>query len=279
MNFIRNFQEHIRYALFEGGKALKDVKGIRTIKQDEVASTIKDIEKNVLDVLKINSTKIGSAGLKPDDQESGDIDFITVSDYETLVDKDRSMFDKKDIKEMKGLKVVSFPWRIAGNDDNGYVQVDLISVSDIDWAKFIYYCPDYRKKESAYKSAHRNWLLSAVLSTKRKNIVMDGDDVVQYDGYSLRLPDGLYAVKKSYKGKTKLLKHADVIDESLFTKDPNKFVEFLFGKDVKPADIKTFEDCYRITKMKYGKHMDDINNKLKEFLDRVDLDIPDEINE
>ena len=63
----------------------------------------------------------------------------------------------------------------------------------MDWAKFIFYSPDYRKNESKYKSAHRNWLIQSILSALKEVESKDEEgNVENYSAYSLRLSDGIF---------------------------------------------------------------------------------------
>jgi hypothetical protein len=173
------FDEFLK--LFEGGAAIKTA---RKIREDEFPKTLESIQTDLLPLLGIDSQKlgeeyiiIGSIGKKknPSD-ESGDLDLgydgNIFSKKQGVIYKDCSKkvheiltSDLKDIlgfepeiNFLRGLNIVSIGWPIEGNPDLGIVQLDLIPLSSMKWAKFIYYSPDYRFGESKYKSAHRNWL-------------------------------------------------------------------------------------------------------------------------
>ena len=107
-----------------------------------------------------------------------DIKETSTKIYELLSEKlpEALGFDPE-LKLMKGLKIVSVGWPIEGDPERGIVQLDLISVSNMEWAEFIYYSPDYKMGESKYKSAHRNWLLAAILSARREILSKDENDV------------------------------------------------------------------------------------------------------
>jgi hypothetical protein len=189
MSRIKNFPD-FKNSILEGGAAIKSS---RNIKESEVASTIEDIKKRLLPILDLDVFKegkdyifIGSAGRKknPDD-ESGDIDFgfnggvysqkngVSFKEcsgvlYEFLKEELEPLLGfEPEINHLKGLNIVSIGWPIAGDRNNGFVQLDLIPLENMDWAKFIYYAPDYRREESKWKSAHRNWLLSAALAAQK----------------------------------------------------------------------------------------------------------------
>jgi len=289
----------LTYKLFEGGNAIDMV---RPIKQSEVAPTLAAIEEVVLPELGLDGfgkdcMLIGSAGKKKDDwDESGDIDigfavdsFVennTINNEQApkhLYDMLRRKFPMYQAKWMRGLEVVSFGYPIANDPVKGYVQIDFIPVKDMKWAKFIYYSPDYRNDESKYKSAHRNWLLAAIISQIVEDEEFDADgNKLGYSGYMLRLNDGLSKIRKSYVGKTKLLKNARKVKDVPVTKSPTEFVKFLFGDGIKPADVGTFENAWRIINdpdFRWADRVGDIKDALENFLRRVKLPIPSEMKD
>lgn len=260
----------------EGGKVFDDASKIR---KENVDATIKDIEENLFPSLGLsldkNVIKLGSAGHA---DLSGDIDFGVIGiPLEDLHETMKVKFPDKEINFMKGLEVLSTTWPIKGGD--GEVQVDLIPVYDKEWTKFVYGYPEGSK----YKSAHRNWLFMAVLSAIKENVERDADtdEPVAYDGFMMNLNKGLFAIKKNYQGKTKILKHGQIVEEKLITMDPDKFVKFVFGKEYGQKDVETFEDCLHIinkSEFKWQDNIEDIKKNLKKFLDRVKLPIPKELD-
>lgn len=289
----------ITYKLFEGGNALELA---RPIKQSEVAGTLETLEEVIFPALGLSGfgddvMLIGSAGKKkgPDD-ESGDIDIGFAVDkfaeangidpsqaLKYLYDKLNREFPVFEAKWMRGLEVVSFGYPIANDPGKGYVQIDFIPLKDMNWAKFIYHSPDYRKDESKYKSAHRNWLFAAIISQVIEDEEFDVDgNKLAYNGYMLKLSDGLSKIRKSYVGKTKLLKNAKKTEDVPVTKSPAEFVKFLFGDGIKPNDVATFEDAWRKTTdpdFRWADRLDDIKDALIDFLRRVKLPIPAELKD
>lgn len=263
--------------LNEGGKIFDST---TTIRLEEVDPTIKDLEEHFLSKLGLeigkNVIRIGSAGHT---DISGDIDFgivgIPIEDlHKTVVDK----FPDTEVNFMKGLEVLSIVWPIANDVDDDFVQVDMMPVYHKEWSEFVYKFP----KDSKYKSAHRNWLMMAILSTIKKNVESDPETgkELEYDGYMMNLNKGFYSMKKDYHGKTKILKHGETVDEKLITTDPEKFVKFVFGKRYKPEDVRTFEDCMHIinkSDFKWKHKVHEIKKNLKKFLERVSLIIPKEL--
>lgn len=135
--------------------------------------------------------------------------------------------------------------------------------------------------KSKYKSATRNWLFMAILSSIKNNVKKDDDgNILSYDGYFMNLNKGLFSIKKDYHGKTKILKHGQTVEEKLITIDPTEFVEFVFGKGYRPDDVVTFESAYSIMEnsdFKWRKNIDLIKKNLKKFLERASLKVPTEI--
>jgi len=288
--------------IFEGGSAIS---GARRIREDEVPKTLESINNDLLAKLELTSDDyilIGSTGkkLNPSDT-SGDIDIgISVealasslgtpdnlkevstalsSEMESIMDKDSQ------VSHLKGLNIVSVGWPIEGEIKNGTVQLDLIPIADMEWAKFIYYSPDQRKNESKYKSAHRNWLFSSILSARKKVIEEDDEEIWVYENPYIVLSDGLYKHTKSYKGKLKpRLKTAKRIDgtKKFITRDPDEFIEYTLGKRHNLDSVKTFEDVMTIIKSSdfdLKDKLPEIREKYLEFMERSKLEIPKEIKE
>jgi hypothetical protein len=154
-----------------------------------------------------------------------------------------------EMKLMKGINVLSLGWPIEGNADKGIVQLDIIPLSNMDWAKFIFYSPDYRYNESRYKSAHRNWLIQAILSALKEIESTDENGNIQdFYSYALRLSDGIYKNKKTFKGVTKRLKNPETVKGSteFITREPQEVIGMVFGPGIKENDIRTFEKAWKV---------------------------------
>ena len=153
----------------------------------------------------------------------------------------------------------------------------------MDWARFIFYSPDYRKNESKYKSAHRNWLFQAILSALKDVTKKDENgDIVEFDTYALRLSDGIYKNKKTFQGVTKRLKRPDTVKgQSVFvTRDPQELLDLMFGRGIKPEDVKTFEDAWKIVTspgFEYADRIEEIKQDLIRYLTNAGYVIPTEV--
>ena len=290
--------------LFEGGAAIKSS---RSIKETEVEKTIQHMREVLFPLIGDGEFDkdyllIGSIGKKKSPSDtSGDIDLGIAQEFLAQkfgISADQSLqflYDKlsselpailgyePDMKLMKGINVLSIAWPIEGDTENGTVQLDLIPISNMDWAKFIFYSPDYRKNESKYKSAHRNWLFQAILSAL-KNVTKrdENGDIVDFDTYALRLNDGIYKNKKTFQGATKRLKRPDTVKgQSVFvTRDPQELLDLMFGGGVKPDNVKTFEEVWNIVtspNFKYSDRVEEIRQDLIRYLNNAGYVIPTEV--
>ncbi len=303
MNFARFSQ------VFEGGAAIKTA---RSIREDEFPKTMDSIKSILFPILGIDPRKdgseylvIGSIGKKKNPEDtSGDLDIgydsswfsrkHGVSPKDSSAEVNRIILEElpeklgfdPEINYMKGLNIVSLGWPIEGDFNKGMVQLDLIPVSSMDWAKFIYYSPNYKISESKYKSAHRNWLLAAILASRRQTLKSDSSgEVLDYDSPVLMLSDGLFWHTKSYAGKLKdRLKNPKKIQgsERFITRDPQEFIDFTLGPGYTPEEVKTFEQVLGIIKDPnfelYG-NLGEIKERFIEYLKRTGLEIPTEINQ
>ena len=299
---IHNFTTFAK--IFEGGAAIKSA---RPIKESEVERTIQHMKEVLFPIigggeLDKDYLLIGSIGKKKSPSDtSGDIDLGISQDFLSQkfgISSDQSLqflYDKlsadlpdilgytPDMKLMKGINVISIAWPIEEETDNGTVQLDLIPISNMDWARFIFYSPDYRKNESKYKSAHRNWLFQAILSALKDVTKRDENgDIVEFDTYALRLSDGIYKNKKTFQGVTKRLKRPDTVKgQSVFvTRDPQELLDLMFGRGIKPEDVKTFEDAWKIVTspgFEYADRIEEIKQDLIRYLTNAGYVIPTEV--
>lgn len=304
---VKNFQGFV--LILEGGKAIKSS---RRITESEFPKTLEHIKEVLFPILGIDPRKsgdqylvIGSIGKKKDPSDtSGDLDLgidrqwfsqengVGTKEVSQLI-YDRLMVElpavlgfDPEMKNMKALGIVSVGWPIEGDINKGVVQLDLIAISDMDWAEFIYYSPNYKIGESKYKSAHRNWLLQAILSAKM--VVLDQNEtgeIMDYESPVLILPDGLFWNKKSFRGKLKArLKNPEKIpgSERFVTRNPQEFVNFVLGPGYTPGQIKNFEDLFRIIlspDFELREKLPEIKEKFLEYLQRVGLEVPLEVNQ
>jgi hypothetical protein len=302
MASVLNYSKFI--SLFEGGAA---VKSARRIKEREVPATLESIEQAIIPLLGGGTMGedyliIGSIGKKNDPEDtSGDIDLgvdqsfiarkLNLDPNNILEGVEKVLTEElpdilgftPEMKLMKGINVLSIGWPIEGDPTKGIVQLDLIPISGMDWAKFIFYSPDYRKNESKYKSAHRNWLIQSILSALKEVESKDEEgNVENYSAYSLRLSDGIFKNKKTFRGATKRLKNPTTIQgtNEFITRDPDEVIKMVFGPGYSQDDVNTFEKAWSIVcapNYMYKDKLDQIKTYLKDYLQKGDFEIPSEI--
>ena len=287
---LKNFVEFKNVS--EGGKAIKSA---RPIRQDEAMKTIENIKEVLLPLLDLDSYKegkdyifIGSTGKKKNPEDtSGDIDLGFNGNYfatkhgisfkecsKTLMDMLSPELPKllgfePEMNNLSGLNILSVAWPIAGDANNGFVQLDLMPLQNMD--------------ESQWKSAHRNWLLSAALVARREILANDEQgEVLDYRTPALILPSGLYLQTKSFRGKLKpRIKNAQKIPgtEEFITDDPQEFINYALGPGYSENDVKTFEKVLSIMtspNFKYKEFLPQIKEKFIQLLNRTDLPVPPE---
>ena len=294
-------------SLNEGGAAIKTS---RSIREDELQGTLESIKSVLPEFLGVDDFNedyllIGSIGKKPNPEDvSGDMDLgfnweksakaYGVSTKKELLSKiyekckdelpEKLGFDPE-MNLMVGLNILSIGWPIKGDPKNGVVQLDLIPLSDLTWAKFAYYSPDYRKGESKYKSAHRNWLFQAILSAMKEVLSKDENgEPLDINTYVFDFSDGLFKTRKTFQGKRGRLKNPTKVEgapRELVTNDPQAFLNFAMGPGFNPEEVKTFEDLLRAiksSKFRDKQNIPQIQEEFKRYIEGTPLVMPNEID-
>lgn len=244
------------------------------IKQSEIPATVSKIETVVLKQIGLigfgtDCFILGSAGKKPEEQLSGDLDIGVSMDQiasannlklsqvlDWLIKKLEEM--GYEAKPLRGFSQVSIPFPIEGRVTEETVQVDFMLSNNLNWTKFIYSSPDYSKGESKYKQAYRNFLLSAVISGYEYEVLKKSEKGVPIEvrKYSLRHDRGVYQLTKSFAGKEGgIIKAGKTTPggEKFLTQTPEEVVDFFLGKEYTPEDISSFEKLYDIVFNKPSK--------------------------
>lgn len=244
----------------EGGHAVQ----CRPMTQIEAKMVYDTFVAHVLPLLKLEHENeefcaLGSWGKKFDDQTSGDIDVavsvdvIAARNGLSLDQVEQFIIDVIETQNLqykysKGIHVISVQYPIPNTSDFG--QVDIMPSTSLDFSKWMYYSPDFRKAESKYKGLYRNQLLMKILSLAKRVITKktDADETLEYETLVLSMETGLQQKTKSYAGKRGLLKHAKTLDNSqkFITNNPDEIVHYAFGDKYDASDILTFEKTYKI---------------------------------
>jgi hypothetical protein len=239
---------------------------------------------------------VGSTGKA---ETSGDIDVaVDVNKYTPMrvhdkisrnIGEDYAVFNT-------GTKVGSYAIPIGANYR---VQVDLMFVENVEWAKFSYFSAGDKSK---YKGAVRTILLSAVAAALEEPGVdafhyVDGELIVRV-GRAMDLTKGMKRVfqmrphKKYGEGYVKALQHVDpeeirqmhpdleFDDNDIVVSDPLEVVQILFGPGTRPANVDTAEEVLDlINRFQPGKRKKilDIAKIRARDLARKGFDLPEEL--
>lgn len=195
---------------------------------------------------------LGSVGKKNDDQFNGDIDIAvnikSKDELNELLDKvypdlERNRNTTSDIIS------ISYPYNKEGKSGNA--QVDFMIIHNLDWAKFRYSSPDYRKGESKYKAAVKAKMLSIVVSEipvedAETEYFEDGTTVKRKWKYTFNT-EGVFKQLLDYTGKKGPLKNPKKLKEfeKLILNDPENCVKFIFGENGTAADCNSAESVWK----------------------------------
>lgn len=281
--------------LFEGGKETASFNTERANSNDikkaiAIVSKVLGDSKTTLEDQLLGTVSLTLQGKKKD---SGDIDMAYP--IEKMEEANRKMLShtNNEGRLNTGTKVGSYALDVGGKK----VQLDLMFVKDIEFAKFGYHSA--QGDGSKYPGAVRNIILTTALA----HVQEPGKDFVHRDAdgtvlarasRSIKLGDGmerLFKMRRKNKKTGEYLKSLDnATPEELmaeygnkfkFSKeietitDPNKVAEFIFGIGVKAKDIMTAEDV--IKHIKKMKNATEVLAASKEQLAQAKLPIPSEL--
>lgn len=285
---IKSFKDFLN----EGGKVFK--LETRRVSATEAADTINYLYKGLLKKLGLEEGKniqaVGSGSIVISDKtDAGDIDFIyDLPDMRKRLGAescehrffDRVRMELTDIKTefIKGFGITSVEYPVAGEKDKGYVQVDFIPVENMNWSRFAY----TQSSKSKYKSAHRNWLFSAMCSVKKTDVRKVDGNILSWSSYMFDIQRGFFKVEKSLEGVNgNLIKNPKKVGSELVTMDPDKFLSIMFDGSIHQEQVESFEQCWKYVSIdeKWKDKIDELAKELDKFLRRANLDIPNEIQE
>jgi hypothetical protein len=169
----------------------KCMDGVGTIHISEIAPTISALEIN----LGMKLIAIGSAGKR---EFSGDIDVAVAVNPSDMPAFMQAIKTCDIITEMKKSSLIMTKVKIVNYNDaietdlhrTGFVQVDFMYTTDVDWATVYYHSP--YELYSKYKGAYRNILL-AIAAKNIRNIKINDFTT---ERYKLSPKDGLLRVRR-----------------------------------------------------------------------------------
>ena len=244
--------QYIRESLIqESGNAIKNV---AKISPKDAVKIYNEIEALVMS--KIPNAKLcalGSLGKKRDDQTHGDIDIAYLSsDIKEVNDMIQKVFAPlmpDQVTEINPRTTASTA-SIGCKFEGGIAQIDFMSVTDLDWAKFRYDSPDFRNFESDFKGGVRCVLLRCIIGAipvEGNTIEYFEDGVTVKSKYKYTMNDnGLFKQFISYAGKNGPLKNPkkDKSLERFITYNPKEIMDFVFGGNARPEDFKSAESLW-----------------------------------
>lgn len=286
--------------LIEGGNALAKY-GVQRASQSDVKRAIDfvasatGIPSAILKKNLLGSTKLTHDGKRKD---SGDIDIAVVTSDYAPEEVNKQMIDALDGEGVynAGTKVGSYAVPVNGKK----VQVDLMFVNDDKWATWIY--SSSQGDKSKYPGAVRNIILFTALAhtqEKDKDFVIRDDEgkPVIRASKSITMDSGMKRLFKMAKfnektgsyNKTVATVSPEEIEDHLkkigknikFSKDlektnnPDDVAKFIFGKNVKAADLDTAEEV--IKQIKKLPNSKEIISASKSELTRLGMEVPKEL--
>jgi len=287
-----------KFLLKEGGQAVESA--VR-LNGENYKPTMDDIKERLFPALNLSEddySPIGSSGKKKENETYGDID-IAVSIPAILDNEDIDTIDEvydyleskvsqfsDDYNKMKGLGIVSVAWPIQGPSQEGQnVQVDLMPTDSLEWSKFAYFSPEHY--ESKYKGAYRNMLIAAVakyanMKTLKTAYNKEGEEVpVEWERLMYKMDKGLTKAVQNIIGKKgNIVKTKKKMSEIIYSKDPEVVAKVLFGNNVKPNDLRSYENILRLINSNdfiYKDKRDEILQHAAEGLQKAGLAVPEEL--
>lgn len=272
--------------LFEGGKATAKWGTERATKEDIIkcvkfVSDVTGISVETLSKNVLGSVELTMLGHKED---SGDVDIALPRDSyskEEIHKKMMAAVDKQGV--LGGFGVGSYAVPVG----NKKIQVDLMYVPNVQWAKFVY--KNDIGRSTAFNNLIRNELLTCVLHRKivpGEDVLIKDDDgnVIARASRSFKWDTGIERLFKSTvdrkdgKGRTKNMGNvtpAQLKDEmkkmgvdgefshkSDIITNPDEFAVLLFGAGMKAKHIETVEKLLKTMKNKLSTS--DYNDSMKE---------------
>ncbi len=298
--YIKTYEQFIKTfgKVNEGGNALDTT---QRIANKYIPNTLEFITAKILPVIglegfNIDAAVVGSAGKKDPDVTSGDIDIAVsldkIAGY-AGIDVKGVLKYINDALSAKGYETniqygfhqVNVAVPIDGDSKKGYCQVDLMVTDNLDWSKFIYFSPDYRKAESRYSGAFRGMLINAIASEGMKRAVKhdeESGEMEEYEQMVNRATHGLFQVRKTLRGKRGLVKTPKLMKdyEKKITNIPEEAIKILFGEGVKAKDVESFEGIWKVmhgNQFPFPGKRETIANKFLWYMKNMEIPVPTEI--
>jgi hypothetical protein len=288
--------------LLEGGKATEKLGTKRATKEDidaalKFVSRCTNVGVETLRERLLGSTRLTAGGAQAD---SGDID-IAINDGEVNREHVVKLMTKAtgNAPHVTGGSTYSFAVPTIGDKK---VQVDLMFVPDVEWAKFSHHSAE----DSKHKSGVRNELLHSALkfsmeSGKDVRIKDEAGNDIARASRAYKLDQGVERIfkvapkRKDGKGRVKSVVQAtpdevqqvldDIGDRSKFShdadtiRDPAKFGKLLFGVDVGFKDMRSTEQLINLIKKYKADKAEAIFKDAVRGIKRLKFPVPEALSE
>lgn len=290
----------IKQYLVEGGKATQKFGTVRATSADisaalKFVSTQSGLPTSTLSSHLLGSTRLTHGGHLKD---SGDVDIAIDEnevDREELIQKMTASTGNE--PHVTGSNVYSFA---VPTGENRKVQVDLMFVPDVEWAKFSHYASEH----SQHKSGVRNELLHSALKFSMqpgKDVRVkneDGDDVARASR-AYKLDQGVERIfkvaphRKDGKGRVKSVVKAtpdevrqvldDIGETAKFDpsqdtiRSPDKFARLLFGARASGKDLMSTEQLIRMISKYKPEQAEAIFKDAVKGIKRLKFKVPAEL--
>lgn len=242
--------------------------GAIRIKKEQIPSTL-DFLSTISHIPVTDFHLLGSTGKQ---KTSGDIDIaIDINKYDPQSTCETISHICKTIVYNNGNKIGSCLIPIEGDERNGMVQVDLMFIKNVEWAKFAYFSAGDKSK---YKGVYRTCLLMGLAAEfEDVNITSfyysdpEAQELIFRCGLTFSLNDGLHTIcqyRPTYKNnpnryqkrmitipfeeaKLKFPQEMERIDKPISTLDPTEALQLLFKRwDINPERVETYEQLYSL---------------------------------
>lgn len=285
-----------REILLMGGHAFKNL-NLGKIKREDIDATLKYVANKIsfpgLDYNYMKNNMMGSAGKQA---ESGDLDIAVDKKQFYLYDihdriKEVLPLTHINSKSLKGGQIQTV-WPIAGNEENGFVQIDFIE-GNPEWLKFTHHSPGL--DVSSYKGVWISTLLGILAKMKKDFEIYDkNEERLAKVGLHYNLEKGLHRQWKIQKKPGQGLSKIDpwewetaigkMMDKGIiptgkipsfskigYVDEPEAAIQMLFGNGVTQKDINTFEKAWHIVEQNFPNEIEEIKDRLADALQRSGL--------
>lgn len=288
--------------LCEGGKATEKHGTTRASKEDidaalKFVSTHTGVSVSTLTDRLLGSTRLTHSGHQRD---SGDIDIAMADSEIDMADAVAQMTKATGVAPYE-IGGTTFSYAVPVGGDRK-VQVDLMFVPDIKWAKFSHHASEHSK----HKSAVRNELLHSALKFSMKPgediRVRDdmGNDVVRASrAYKLdqgverifkhapKRKDGNGRVKSVIKSSPEEVRQTlndlgvkgEFSDKPELIQDPEQFARLLFGDSAKAKDLMSTEQLINMIRKHKAKQADVIFKDAVKGIKRLKFPVPADLKQ